>query len=166
MRSQLRLVAGSLALCSALVACGHTNSASPDTVAAATPANGTAAKSAGTAFCEAMSHLIVLLAPTDDSSPDATKAAFAEAAGWFEQANTAAPAAIADDFSAYKTAYDQYVHYLSTVGFNLDAVFSTPEGKHLAIDTSHTLTPAIVQHVVGDCSLSFGDEEHDPPTTT
>ncbi len=166
MRPPLRLVAGSLALSCTLAACGDSNSARPDAVAATSPSNGNAAQPTVGGFCEAMAHLIVLLAPTDDSSPDETKAAFTEAAGWFEQANTAAPAAIADDFAAYKTAYDEYVHYLSTVDFNLDAVFSTPEGKQLAIDTSHTLTPAIVQHVVGECDLSFGDEQHDPPTTT
>ena len=58
------------------------------------------------------------------------------------------------------------MHYLSTVDFNLDVVFSSPEGKQLAIDTSHTLTPAIVEHVIGECGLSFGDEQHDPPATT
>jgi hypothetical protein len=49
------------------------------------------------------------------------------------------------------------------VDFNLDEVFSTPEGKQLAIDTSHTLTPAIVDHVARECDLSFGDEQHEPP---
>ena len=113
-----------------------------------------------------MTHLIVLLSPTDDSSPTDTKATFTEAAIWFEQANSAAPAAIAGDVAAYKTAYAKYASYLGTVDFNLNTVFSTPEGTQLAIDTSHTLTPAIVQHVVGECDLSFGDEQHDPPTTT
>lgn len=116
-------------------------------------------------FCEAMSHLIVLLAPAGPTSPEATEAGFAEAAGWFEQANGAAPPAIADDFAGYKTSYDEYVHYLSTVGFNLDNVFSTDEGRQLAIETSHSLTPSIVEYVENDCGLSFGDEEHDPPTT-
>lgn len=164
--SQLRLVAGSLALCCTLAACGDSDPARPDAVATTTTSNGTAANPTDSGFCEAMAHMIVLLAPTDDSSPDETRATFAEAAGWFEQANTAAPADIADDFAAYKTAYDEYVHFLSTVDFNLDAVFSTPDGEQLAIDTSHTLTPAIVQHVVDRCGLSFGDEQHDPPITT
>ena len=33
------------------------------------------------------------------------------------------------------------MHYLSTVDFNLDVVFSTRRARQLAIDTSHTLTP-------------------------
>lgn len=166
MRPLLLVVAGSVALWATVAGCGDSGSAGPNTVAATSPTTGTAANSTDGGFCEAMAHLIGLLAPTDDSSPDETKATFAEAAGWFEQANSAAPAAIAGDFAAYKTAYDEYVHYLSTVDFNLDAVFSTPVGKRLAIDTSHTLTPPIVDHVVGECGLSFGDEPHDPPITT
>ncbi len=54
----------------------------------------------------------------------------------------------------------------STVDFNLNIVFSTPQGTQLAIDTSHTLTPAIVQYAVDDCGLSFGDEQQPPSSTT
>src|ERR687897_890194 len=75
-------------------------------------------------FCEAMEHLIVLLAPTGPTSPADTEATFAEAATWFSQANETAPASIAADFAVYSAAYDEYAHYLSTVGFNLDTVFS------------------------------------------
>ena len=166
MTSQLHVVGLSVALWAAFVACGDTETATSGTAADASPVSGTTTNPADTAFCDAMAHLIGLLAPTENSSPDATRATFAEAAGWFERANDAAPAAIADDFASYKAAYDGYVHYLSTVDFNLDVVFSTPEGKQLAIDTSHTLTPAIVEHVVGECGLSFGDEQHDPPATS
>ena len=187
MTSHRRIVAASVALLATTVACGDTdsglagvdhvdtsavntsavNTSAVNTSAVNTSAVNTSATSPTDGeFCDAMSHLIVLLAPAGNTSPDATKAAFAEAAGWFEKANRAAPATIAADFAAYKTAYDEYVHYLSTVGFNLDAVFSTPEGRKLAIDTSHTLTPAIVDHVVSECHLSFGDEQHDPPATT
>ena len=73
-----------------------------------------------------------------------------EAAGWFEQANSAAPAAIVGDVATYKTAHDEYASFLGTVDFNLDTVFSTPEGTQLAIDTSHSLTPAIVQYAIDD----------------
>ena len=138
----------------------------PGTAADASPLSGTTTNPTDADFCEAMGDLIVLLALTEDSSLDVTRATFAEAAGWFERANYAAPVAIADDFATYAAAYDEYVHFLSTVGFNLDAVFATPEGKQLAVDSSHTLTPAIVEHVVGECGLSFGDEQHDPPVTS
>ncbi len=111
-----------------------------------------------------MSQLMVLLAPEDQSPPDHTKSQFAAAAGWFDQANRNAPDAISGEFAVYKTAYDEYAHYLSTVGYNLDVVFSTPEGQQLAIDTSHTLTPAIVHYVIDECGLSFG-EPQEPPTS-
>jgi len=156
----------SVALWGAFVACGDTEPPNSGPAPDARPVSGTTTNPTDGDFCDAMGHLIVLLAPTENSSPDATRATFAEAAGWFERANDAAPAAIAGEFATYKAAYDEYVHYLSTVDFNLDVVFSTPEGKQLAIDTSHTLTPAIVEHVVGECGLSFGDEQHDPPATT
>jgi len=83
---------------------------------------------------------------------------------WFEEAKRNAPDTVSDDFAVYAAAYDEYAHYLSTVGYNLDVVFSTPEGQQLAIDTSHTLTPAIVRYVTDECSLSFG-ESHDAPTS-
>ena len=158
MRPRSSLVAVSVALCATVTACGDENNAG---TAAAT---GTAADPTDGGFCEAMARLIVLLSPTGDSSPTQTEVIFTEAAGWFEQANSAAPAAIASDVATYKTAYDEYASYLSTVGFNLDTVFSTPEGTQRAIDTSHTLTPAIVEYTIEECGLSFGDEQ--PPPTT
>lgn len=162
MRSPLSLVAVSVALCATVTACGEDSNAGIDTIAA----TGAAADPTDGGFCEAMAHLIVLLSPTDDSSPTDTKATFTEAATWFEQANSAAPAAIAGDVAAYKTAYAKYASYLGTVDFNLNTVFSTPEGTQLAIDTSHTLTPAIVEYAIDECGLSFGGEQQPPPTTT
>ncbi len=108
-------------------------------------------------FCEAMSHLIVLLEPTDSSSPTETKQTFDEAAVWFEQAGDAAPESIASDVTTYVDAYAEYTQYLDEVGYRLDVVFRTQKGTDLAIDTSHTLTPAIVGYVTNECGLSFGD---------
>jgi len=45
----------------------------------------------GGQFCEAMGQLIVLLSPTDATSPDETEATFRSAAVWFQQANRNAP---------------------------------------------------------------------------
>ena len=169
MTSHRRRAAVSIVFGLAVVGCAD-DTASETAASYPVAANGspdeTNADRSDSEFCEAMGHLIVLLAPTDESSPEATRATFAEAAGWFEQASVSAPAEIADDFADYKTAYDEYRRYLGTVDFNLDAVFSTPEGRQLAIDTSHSITPAIVEHVIGECGLSFGDEQRDPPTTT
>jgi hypothetical protein len=117
----------------------------------------------GGEFCEAMAHLIELLAPSGPTSPHDTEAIFTEAATWFAQADGAAPDVLDADFHNYAAAYDEYTHYLSTVDFNLDAVFATPEGEQLAIDTSHTMTPTIVEYVTGTCGLSFGEETHEPP---
>lgn len=165
MRPCLGLVAVSVVLCSTTGACGDNDNAGNNTIAAAA-ATRIAVNPTDGGFCEAMAHLIVLLSPTDDSSPTETKATFTEAAGWFERANTKAPAAIAGDVVTFKIAYEKYASYLGTVDFNLNTVFSTPEGTQLAIDTSHSLTPAIVQYAVDDCGLSFGDEQQPPPTTT
>ena len=80
---------------------------------------------------------------------------FRQAARWFERANDAAPAAIAGEFATYEAAYDEYLHYLSTVDFNLD-VSCPPEGKQLAIDTSHTLTPGRPSPRAADWSSTLG----------
>jgi hypothetical protein len=108
-------------------------------------------------FCEAMSHLIVLLDPTDSSSPSETRTTFEAAAIWFEQAGDAAPQSIASDVLNYVDAFAEYTQYLDDVDYRLDVVFSTQEGTDRAIDTSHTLTPAIVGYVTDECELSFGD---------
>ena len=112
-----------------------------------------------------MGHLIELLAPSGRSTPIETEAAFAEAARWFDQANRNAPDDIAVDFATYAAAYADYTRYLESVGYDLDAVFSTPAGTDLAVAKSHTLTPAIVEHATERCGLSLGDESRLPPTT-
>ena len=110
-----------------------------------------------------MAHLMGLLAPSGPTSPRETKATFDEAATWFEKLEGAAPDELAVDVRAYAAAYDEYAHYLSTVGYNLDAVFATSEGTQLAKDTSHTLTPTIANYVRGTCGLSFGGGDREPP---
>ena len=109
-------------------------------------------------YCESMEHVIILLAPSGPTSPSDTEAAFTEAAGWFDQTRRSAPASIADDVATHATAYDDYLRFLGESGFNLDVVFSTTEGRDLAIATSHTLTVPIVDHTTTQCGLSFGDE--------
>ena len=101
--------------------------------------------------------------------------ATAAACGDSESAGNGTVAATSPATAAASTATDggfceamshPIVRFLGTIGFNLATVFSTPEGTRLAIDTSHTLTPAIFEYTVDECGLSFGDEEHDPPTTS
>lgn len=115
-------------------------------------------------FCEAMEHLIVLLAPSGPTDPAATEAGFTEAAGWFEQASRSAPAAIADDVAIYASSYLDYIVYLDEVaGYNLDVVFSTEEGRDLAIETSHSISPPIVEYTINECGLEFTDGPAQPP---
>ena len=58
----------------------------------------------------------------------------------------AAAAGLLADVATYASAYDDYVQFLADSGFNLDVVFSTTEGRDLAIETSHTLTVPIVEY--------------------
>jgi hypothetical protein len=168
MRSSSRHTVAAAVVILAVAACGGSDTGTNLTGAGAgvdttTQPARSAEGTTGGEFCEAMAHLIELLAPSEPTSPHETQATFTEAATWFAQADGAAPDVLTADFSKYAAAYDEYVQYLSTVGFNLDAVFATPEGRRLAIDTSHTMTPTIVRYVTGTCGLSFGEETHEPP---
>jgi len=168
MRSSARRTVAAAVIILAVAACGDSDTDTDLTGAGAgidtttQPARSPEGTTGGE-FCEAMAHLIVLLAPSGPTSPDETQAIFTEAATWFARAEGAAPDELAADFRNYAAAYDEYTNYLSTVDFNLDAVFATPEGQQLAIDTSHTMTPTIVRYVTGTCGLSFGEETHEPP---
>ena len=126
-------VAFVLAACTTMIACGGSGTATENRESG----GGVAREEANAGFCEGMGHLIKLLAPQEGSSPAETKAALTEAAGWFAQADRNAPAVIEADFAAYRAANDKYAHYLSTVGYNLDTVFSTQAGTDLAIATWH-----------------------------
>lgn len=57
---------------------------------------------------------------------------------------------------AYAAAHDDYIDFLDESGYDLDAVFNTPEGKRLAIDTSHSFTVTVVDDATDDCGLDFG----------
>jgi hypothetical protein len=136
--------------CGVLIACGDSDGSSA--------AVDTTAPRSDREFCESMEHLIALLAPSGPTSPQDTEAAFTEAADWFDQARRSAPASISADVATYASAYDDYVRFLADSGFNLDVVFSTTEGRDLAIETSHTLTVPIVEYTTNECGLSFDDE--------
>jgi hypothetical protein len=109
-------------------------------------------------YCEAMAQLIVLLEPGRSSTPEETRAMFDEAGRWFVQAREAAPESIASEVDDYTKAHEKYIEYLDEVGYRLEAVFESPEGSDLAVETSHSLTPAIVDYVRDECGLSFGDD--------
>jgi hypothetical protein len=109
-------------------------------------------------YCEAMSHLVVLLEPQESATPNETQATFEEAAQWFAQAREAAPESISSDVAAYADAFEQYIRYLDGVDYRLEAVFESSDGSALAADTSHGMTPPIVDYVTDECGLTFGDE--------
>jgi hypothetical protein len=54
-------------------------------------------------FCDAIDHLIDLLAPINRTSPAETRADFEEAIVWFAEAEQAAPPAIDDDVADVTT---------------------------------------------------------------
>lgn len=144
-----RSFAGALVIaCCVLIGCGDGSSAAVDSTEARSDRE----------FRESMEHLIVPLAPSGPTSPQETEAAFTEAAGWFEHARRSAPASISDDVATSASAYDGSAQFLAESGFKLDVVFSTTEGRDLAIETSHTLTVPIVDYTTNECGLSFGDE--------
>jgi hypothetical protein len=146
-----RAFASALALsCCVLAGCGDGDGSSAVVDTTAAPSDGE--------FCESMEHLIVLLAPSGPTSPQDTETAFNEATGWFDQARRSAPASISDNVAKYASAYDEYVRFLAESGYNLDVVFGTPEGRDLAIETSHTLTVPMVEYTTKERGLSFGDE--------
>ncbi len=102
-----------------------------------------------------MAQLIVLLEPVGRWTPR-DEGNFDEAAVCFEQARRAAPERIAAVVVAYAAAHDDYIDFLDESGYDLDAVFNTPEGKRLAIDTSHSFTVTIVDYATDNCGLEFG----------
>ena len=48
-----------------------------------------------------------------------------------------------------------YVVALADADYDLDVIFSTPEGTRLAEDTSHALTPDVVNHMTGPCGITL-----------
>lgn len=153
------------ALAGGIGACGGSDALSVATQTTQDSAAGAGAGVDDDPYCEAMGQLIVLLEPSDGpTSPAETEATFTAAAGWFDELKRNAPDLISGDVANYSAAYDEYAHFLSESGFNLDVVFSTPVGQQLAIDISHSLTPSIVEYAIDECGLSFGDEPNPPPT--
>jgi hypothetical protein len=151
-----RVAAVLLAAALGMVACSGDDG--PPRAATDTTATTAGTEQSDGSFCESMAHLIELLAPSGPTSPSETRATFEEATTWFEQARGSAPDSISEDVDVYAAAYAEYIDGLGEVGFDLDVLFSTPEGHDLAIDTSHSLTEPIVGYVTGECGLSFDDQ--------
>jgi hypothetical protein len=133
-----RLVAALVAVVGLLAACGDDEPAAGD-------------------FCDTMEQVTTLLEPNPGSTtPEHTEARYDELATLLDQAEQAAPPAIADDVATFATTIDDFATALADVDYDLDAIYSTPEGVQLAEDTSHALTPAIIDHLTGPCGLTPG----------
>jgi hypothetical protein len=109
------------------------------------------------AFCPAMKQVTDLLEPNAGSTtPDQTKARYDNVSTLLAQAQQSAPPAFAEDVATFAAAIDRFSAALATVGYRLDAIFTTPGGEKLAADTSHALSPAIVEEMTGPCALDLG----------
>ena len=150
---RLRICTASFGLVLLLVACGSgTDKAS--TTRSPKPTTGSAAD---TEFCKILTQVFALLEPDPadaEPPPEETKADFDSIAALLAQAERAAPPTLAPDIATFATAIDKYRGALADVGYDLGAIYSTPEGIALATDTSHALSPAVVRHMTGPCGIS------------
>ncbi len=109
------------------------------------------------AFCAAMEQVTTQMEPsTESTSPGEVEASFGEVVTLLDKAERTAPLDLRGDVSRFATAIDDYVAALDAVEFDLDAIFSTAEGVELAEDTSHALTPDIINHLTGPCGIGLG----------
>lgn len=110
------------------------------------------------AFCATMEHVAARIEPDTGSPtpPDGVRANFDEVVTLLDQAEQNAPAELDDDLAAFATAIDDYVAALVAVDYDLAAIFSTPEGTQLAEETSHALTPDMINHMTGPCGITLG----------
>ncbi len=130
---------GTTLLALALVACGQSGDGNGDD-----------------AFCAAMEQVATRMAPSPEPTPPAeVETSFGEVVTLLDQAERTAPSELRGDVARYATAIDDYVAALDAVDFDLNAIFSTPEGTQLAQDSSHALTPDIINHMTGPCGITL-----------
>jgi len=104
-----------------------------------------------------MKEVVGLLEPaTESPTPEANKARYASLSVLLEQARISAPPALTADIATFANAIHGFDAALANVGYRLDAVFSTADGAKLAAETSHALTPAIVNELTGPCGIDLG----------
>ena len=137
------------ALILALAGCGDTETNRPDSA--------DIAEDTESAFCSAMEDVAVRMARDTDTPtpPEALRIDFDEVVTLLDQAEEHAPAAISDDIAAFAAAIDQYVVALAAADYELDVIYSTPEGTRLAEDASHALTPDVITHMTGPCGITL-----------
>lgn len=108
------------------------------------------------AFCVAMEQVVSRMEPsTGPTAPGEVEASFGEVVTLLDQAERTAPSELAGDVARFAIAIDDYVAALAVVDFDLDAIFSTPEGVQLAQDTSHALTPELINYMTDRCDITL-----------
>jgi hypothetical protein len=159
---RLRGCAASFTLVLLVVACGS----GADKASTTRSPKATTGTVADTEFCKILTEASALLEPDPADAappPEQTKTEFDTIAALLAQAEVAAPTTLAADITAFAGAIDVYRGALADVGYNLGAIYSTPEGIALANDTSHALSPAVVRHMTGPCGISPNGGEYRTP---
>ena len=111
---------------------------------------------ADNAFCTAMEQVAARMEDDPGAPPDEVRDNFEEVVTLLDQAEQNAPNAITDDVATFASAIDDYVTALAAVDFDLAAIHSTAEGTQLAEETSHALTPDVVDYMTGTCDITLG----------
>jgi hypothetical protein len=158
-----------VALAVLLVACGSSGSSSEKAAAPTTTARAPSTSieiTADTEFCKIMTEASSLLEPDPPNAqpaPARTKREFDAIAALLAKAEAASPRALTADITTFAKAIDKYRAALADAGYNLGVIYSTPEGIALANDTSHALSPAVVQHMTGACAIKPNQGEKRVP---
>lgn len=115
------------------------------------------AAGADDAFCAAMEGVAERMArdTAAPTPPSALRADFEEVVALLDRAQQHAPVALWDDITTFAAAIDGYVVALDDADYDLDTIFSTPEGTRLAEDTSHALTSDVMNHMTDPCGITL-----------
>lgn len=159
---RLRAGTASLGFVLLLAACGS----GADQASTTKPLKATRGSASDTEFCRILTETSTLLEPDPagtEPPPEQTKGEFDTIAALLARAEVAAPPSLSADIATFATAIDTYREALADVGYNVGAIYSTPQGIALANDTSHALSPAVVRHMTGPCGISpNGGEQRSP----
>lgn len=107
-------------------------------------------------FCDSMERITELLEPqTALPTRQDTRERYVEVVAVLDAAQRDAPAALKADVTTFATAIDRFTAALAALDHDIDALFRTRAGVQLGEETSHALTPAIVEHLSSSCELAF-----------
>lgn len=122
-----------------LTACGADASSAPDD-----------------SFCDTMERATTLLQPeTGSATPETTRVRYDDLTSVLGDAQQQAPTPIAADVAAFAKAVERFELALAAVDYDIDDLFSTPTGVQLGEQTSHAMTPAVIEHLTRTCGLTL-----------